>query len=357
MSIKYPRFLFLLVCLSVTAQGTKEAIQQLLPPTDNCVTECRDLPGGMTNNLILCTTAADHHYVFRYPKKPFNETRFTKILSLAQKAAFLQVSPDIYNWNIDQQQMLMHYIENARWPAYQVNEQPYHATMCLLKKFHDHMRLDVVSDEQQSYTPFNWIVTGGKKLLDNPHIPDHLGLAIARVQLLAEKVAPWLELNATICHGDFHKGNVLLAHSGEGLRPWIIDFDSMGVGDPYFDVVKFSRNLQPHQREELFQCYVGESLLTPEEKEHFDIVDKIFLMVVAVIRFKAALETLELTPQSDVLADALSKKDMEELLNSSDSLPSQSTIPASNPDVKMKQLGAVYALHEFLKKTEIYSIQ
>ena len=70
-------------------------------------------------------------------------------------------------------------------------------------------------------------------------------------------MAPWLSTRKVMCHGDFHKENVLLKSCEDGLQPWLIDFDSAEVGHPFFDVFKFSLRLKPEQRNALLQTYLG----------------------------------------------------------------------------------------------------
>ena len=81
---------------------------------------------------------------------------------------------------------------------------------------------------------------------------------------------------------------------------------------------------------------------------HFNIVDNVLRMVVAIIRFKVVLAM----QKSGEWDDFLSKEEMEMLLDSSNSLPSQATIPFNNGNLKDQQFGAVCALHEFLRLSE-----
>ena len=77
------------------------------------------------------------------------------------------------------------------------------------------------------------------------------------------------------------------------------------------------------------------------------MMGNIFLMVIVIVRFRASLKA---TSGQEVL----SKTEMETMLNSSAPLPSSKTVSAASTDPKMKQLGALYALHKFLRKTADY---
>ena len=92
------------------------------------------------------------------------------------------------------------------------------------------------------------------------------------------------------------------------------------------------------------QTYVG-AQPTAEEKEHFGFLSDALLMVIAVNRFKRV----------STVSGLLSRKDMEELLNSAGPLPSVKLIPTDYLHPKLTQLSAVYALHEFLNKSQTYS--
>lgn len=70
-------------------------------------------------------------------------------------------------------------------------------------------------------------------------------------------------------------------------------------------------------------------------------------MVIAIIRFDIALKAQEASGSSALL----SKEEMEDLLNSPNPLPSQSTILLSDPDQKKQWLAAIYALDDFLRNS------
>lgn len=322
------------------------AAQELLPATDKCIVTSEPLLSGLSNNVIKYTTSLGNSYVFREPKKLGDKDRFNKIFSVAQTAAELLVAPHIYNVNQAHQQMLMRYIPNIAWPSYEENEKAYGAVMLTLKRFHDGMRADVLKNNPTRYQPFSAILDKKEYWVTNSHMPDQLKTAFDRMQKMYGKALPWLKTQATICHGDLKKKNVLLEQQKDQLYAWLIDFDYAGVGHPYFDVVKFSQKLPSHQRVKLFEVYL-EHQPTAEETAQFIIADNALRMLIALIRFDLALKAQE-TADPSIL---LSKKEMEDLLNSSEALPSQATILLSDPDPKKQQLAALYALDDFLRNS------
>lgn len=315
---------------SLVTHPLQEKIQQLLPAFDT-LKECADITNGMTNNVVLCRTQSGKEYAFRYPRALEDSLHFKRITELAQRAGHLHIGPRIYHINEPDQQLLMHGIDAMQWPEYEKDEQPYHDTMQLLQRFH----MQMPTDNGAQWCPFKWILNN--EIVGNPLLPAQFALALERVQALQEKCAEWLCKNAKMCHGDFHKGNVLLER--ESRRPWIIDLDSATMGHPYFDVVKFCFKLKLPQRNALFKTYLDH---TPckQEQEQYTLIEKAFLMVIATVRFRLALTK----PPSDLL----SKIQMEEMLNKQ-ILPPCKSVPTNDASPKVKQLGAIYALHEFLR--------
>lgn len=256
------------------------------------------------------------------------------------------VCPHIYNANDEHQQMLMSYIPNVVWPSYEENEQPYVATMHRLKLFHNGMRSAALKNNPTMFQPFAAILDREKYFIDNPEMPHQLKVAFDRIKISYQRMVSWLKKHATIYHGDLKKKNVLIEQKEDQLHPWLIDFEYAAVGHPYFDVVKFSQKLPAQQRVALFQAYVGH-VPTAQETMHFTILDNALRMLIALIRFDLALK-VQASAENPAL---LSKKEMEDLLNSPEALPSQATILLSDPDPKRQQLAAVYALDDFLRNS------
>lgn len=339
-------FLFSYVFLSAQ-NPNNQIIQRLLPEHDSCIVEYQKLPGGLSNDITLYKTSLGNAYIFRQAKKLDDKGHFNNIVALAKKAALLHMAPEIYGADDGRQCMLMAYIENVPWPSFEDNEQPYRAAMVLLRAFHDAMRADALKDKPTEFEPFVSNIKKTEHLLTRPNMPQHVQLACHRMKTMYEYTKSWLEKQATLYEGDCKKGNVLLEQRESELHPWLIDFDSMNIGHPYFDVVKFSFRLPPEQRLLLFEMYLDRQP-TQEERVHFAILDSALRLLIALIRFDVAL-TVHAFDESPEL---LTKKQMEELLDSPQALPSQSTILLRDPDPKIQQLAALYALHDFLRCSE-----
>jgi len=242
--------------------------------------------------------------------------------------------------------MLIEYIESVPWPSYEENPIPYKKTMEILKVFHKKMPCETLLLQPSVYAPFEHILHLGGKLEKQGLVPTQFSLALKKTKKIFEELKPWLKNNATLCHGDFCKQNVLLS---QDLDPILIDFDSASIGDPLFDVVKFSLSLLPEQRLELFETYLGNRPPSIEELRHFELIDLTLLMLIATIRFNFA--------QNQSLEGTLSQTEMDLILTSNKVLPSFLEISFEDASAKARQLGALYALSEFLRKTtDLYTV-
>lgn len=320
-----------------------DAVQKLLPSYEY-VTICEYLPGGQSNNVVLCKTQLDHWYVFRYYKNLKTKEDFIRVLNITQKAADLSIHPRIIGSNDDLQQVLMDYIPGSLWPTYERNKQPYKAAMTILRMLHDALPASAINDYPRAAAPFLSVILNAEILHDQPGLPRQLWQAFKIVNQFHESMLPWLDKHAVLCHGDFKRSNVLLQRNRVSYHPWIIDFDSAAIGHPYYDVVKFSRKLTPAQRTELFEEYLGHAP-TAVETLHFNIIDSVVRMVIAIIRFKLVIALQKLNP----VEESFSQEELEALLDIPDPLPLQATVPLKDACIKEQQLGAVYALHEFLQ--------
>ena len=123
----------------------------------------------------------------------------------------------------------------------------------------------------------------------------------------------------------------------------------MSIGDPLFDVVKFSVALPQKCRMKMLSEYIGERLPTIQEQAHFELMDLALLMVIVIVRFKSAQNVQGFSQER------LTKEEMEKMLDSKDPLPSFLTMPFGDTSPKARQKGAVYALGELLKRSEALS--
>lgn len=317
---------------------------QLLPAGQK-IGSCEHVASGLTNIAVKCTTTSGNVYIFRYAQHPGANHHFYQSYTVAHKAAQLHCAPRIIAVDNVHKCMLMEYIDSAPWPLYENNPQPYKATMKMLRQFHDNMRLITNTiPGSKLYAPFSAIRGKEKQLLSNPLMPHQLKKAFDIIRTYIKRSEGWLEKNGTTYHGDLKNKNVVLERREGELHPLLIDFDYSAMGHPYFDVVKFSQKLEHVQRMELFNVYLGK-VPTTVEKEQFLLMDNTLRMLIALIRFQDFLRAHENNPSAPVLT----KKEMEDLLDSSAPLPSQATILISDPNPKQQQLAAVYALHEFLR--------
>jgi len=307
----------------------------------------KKMEGGFSNNLWQIETNT-RSYILRSPKKKNHPSDFIRILETSKHAFKYGISPQILGEDSDNQHMLLENIEHAPWPSYEENPEPYKATMKALKCFHEKMKLHLSKEKEISYAPFTLNFNESKDLEKLPDMPVHFSRALKKVQILYERLKPWLKNHATLCHGDFHKGNVLLSKERK-LTPLLIDFDSMSTGDPIFDVVKFSVALPQECRIEMLSNYIGDHFPTKQEHAHFELMDLALLMVIVIVRFKSAQSAQELFQYG------LTKEEMEKILDSKESLPSFLTVPFDDTSPKARQKGAIYALGEFLKRSEATS--
>lgn len=310
--------------------------KMLTTPKD--IQKIEKMEGGFSNDIWQVYTE-DKKYILREKSRKVKTASFIKDLEIAKKASFHGVGPEVIGVNIRKQQMLIEYIDNISWPTYEENSKPYKDTMQALRTFHEKMPSATPLHKTALYTPFEYILRVGQRLEKAGKVPKQYSFALKMIKELFKELKPWLKKNATLCHGDFCKQNVLLSPS---LTPTLIDFDSSSIGDPFFDLVKFSLSLLPHQRQELFQEYLGSNSPSLEQQRHFQIADLTLLMLISTIRFNFA--------ENGEMNDILSKQDMELLLESSSTLPSFFEIPFEDTSPKARQLGALYALAEFLNK-------
>jgi P-type Cu+ transporter len=331
---------FFLVCDIKSAPSYKEplsSVKQMLNSKEKVINITK-LKGGCVNHIWDVQTIKSR-YVLREKIEKIKNASFIKDLEMAQKASVNQVGPRLFGFNLSLQQMLLKYIEGVRWPTLEINIEPYKKTMQVLREFHEKMPIDIL-EEKGGFAPFDFIFFTGAFLEKGGSVPSHFSLALKKMESIFLDLEPWLKKNAKLCHGDFTKHNVLLSKDG---TPILIDFDSTSVGDPLFDVVKFCLPFSYDQRLDLFKAYLGNEVPSIEELSHFEAMDLSMLMLVASLRFQSSLNTAQ--------EEILSVSEMESILDSKEKLPSFLDIPFENTSAKARQLGALYALSEFLSRS------
>jgi aminoglycoside phosphotransferase (APT) family kinase protein len=341
--------LLIFFCISFLFKGNffidkslKNKLYLILPQGER-IQKVENVGGGFSNYLWRVETDKGS-YVFREPKSKDSSIQFESLLHVSRHASEQELSPKLVGENVDEQHILLEYIDHIPWPSYEENSSPYHKTMKLLRAFHETMQPFVHELGKGDFAPFDFILSEGQSLEEIENMPVQFSTALRRLEEMLEGLKPWLRRYATLCHGDFHRGNVLL-NKKNGGDPTLIDFDSMMIGDPIFDVVKFSIFLEEEARLKLFEEYLGGRQPTPEEQAHFEQMDLALLMVIAVVRFKSALKVRE------HFQELLTKDEVEAMLNSEEFLPSFREVPFDHTSPRARQIGAIYALGEFLNRT------
>lgn len=318
-------------------------IYKLLGPNE-AIVDIQPIGGGFANELWLVATQGGR-YVMRAPHEYAAAETFERSLAVGLLAAEWHLAPPILAVDKHKQQTLMAYVSSEPWPLYQDAAEPFQRAMEVLRTWHDRLAPLAVDWPHAPPAPFAGIFERGDQLASYPQVPVHFSVARQRCQRMLACLQPWLEQHATLCHGDFHKGNVLLSAGDEKYWPLIIDFDTVVWGHPFFDVAKFSAGMAPQARWELLRSYLGR-VPTSVDESHFELMDVALLMVVALVRYESALAG------AGGEGDLLSKEQAEALLNAPELLPSFTSIPFGEQSPQMRQLGAIYALGEFLRRTE-----
>ena len=299
-------------------------------------TQLEKISGGCANDLWKVEMPFGVIHILRTPKVKVSEVLFSRISEISKRAFEAGVGVKVLEIHYDEQKLLLEYIKEERWPTYDVDREPYHATMKALKCFHEKVSLSI--HPEAYFAPFSFIFNASTSLQTHPDMPVHYTTAIKRTNQIYAQLQPLLKNNAVLCHGDFHKGNVLLS---KNCPPKLIDFDSAAFGDPLFDVVKFSVALPKPARQSLFAEYL-ERVPTPQDQSHYELADLALLMVITTVRFKSV------PPDTQ---PRLTKSEMETLLDSPTPLPSFLNVPFGDTSPKARQLGALYALSEFLSRS------
>ncbi len=316
----------------------ENCIQKMLPKEESLV-RVEQLQGGFVNTIWQVYTSKGR-YILREKAKKVSASAFLKDIEMAKRASEYGIGPELIGTNIRRQQILLQYIEHVDWPKFKKNDEPYKKAMIALKTFHEKMPSSRRFDKSDSYAPFSYIFYKGKQMKEE--LPREFSLALQKLESFLEELTPWLKEHAVLCHGDFCKSNVLLS---KDLSPHLIDFDSASIGDPLLDIAKFSLSLPKEQRLELFRTYLGSSFLSNEELRHFEMIDLSVLMLISTCRFDAA--------QNSSQEEKLSKSEMEEILHTEKPLPSFLKVSFKDTSPKAKQLAALFALAEFMKRSEV----
>lgn len=316
-----------------------KAIQSFFPL--EYVQSIHKINQGCANDVWIIKTN-DLQYVIRIQQQKIASEEFDQILYAFQLASHHQLGPQLISYNTEQQSLLLEYIESIPWPTYENDPLPYHETVRTLNQFH----LKMPKKQTQTFAPFSLIFEQAKEIekqMGHEKLPHHFFKALKVAEKIDQELQPWLQEHAVLCHGDFHLGNVLLK-TVTPLEPYLIDFDSITMGHPFFDFVKFTLFLKQDQRLALLSTYLGGRSPSLNELDHLEKMDLTIRLLVTTTRWKSVNDAMI---HSD---DLLTKSEMQALLDQEEPLPSFLSIAFENPSLKQRQLGGLYALHEFLRR-------
>lgn len=310
---------------------------KLLPKTE-VIISIENLQTGFNNDLWKISTS-QNEYILRKPKAAISNDHFQQRLQTYQEAHKEGIGPNVISHSTEDQAILFSYIPKASWPSPAADMKPYCQAMQALKVFHSKMSKGKMHNR---YEPFQTI-QNNVEACDQRELPEQFHQAMKKLKMLEGMLTPWLQKNACLTHGDFHRDNILISEK----NPLIIDLDNAGLGHPYIDIAQFSVALTDDQIMQLFHAYTDTDDCSAEARQQFAAMQLTFLMVVASNRFKLAHEN----KYPDEIT--LSKSDMEEILRSEEPLPSFLSISYADKSAIARQKGALYALHAFLRQIKL----
>lgn len=83
-----------------------------------------------------------------------------------------------------------------------------------------------------------------------------------------------------VCHGDFHKNNVIMSRG----ETFLIDWTTAALGDRFYDLAKYTLPLTPEHTEHLLDSYCGNEA-TLADKAHFFLTQMMTLMTLVLNRY------------------------------------------------------------------------
>jgi len=184
---------------------------------------------GMTESTFL----VDGSYVV---KLYGSESEFLKCSEAYHLAFEIGVAPRIHHLDFKEFVIIMQYIRPQEEPDIQ-------EALSLLKKFHRPLENE----------PF---ATIHKRIRQIEELGfDLFQEAEERLYTIEEGIPRLI----TLCHFDFHKGNMITAE-----RTYLIDFDDVGYGHPYYDLAKFTLLDKRFTPKEILSIYLERE---PEDEE------------------------------------------------------------------------------------------
>lgn len=297
---------------------------------------------GKTTSSVNYLICGSKNQYWLHKKRYSSGQRAALYARIVQAAGILKVGPKIFIEDYQRGEFLFDYITICEWPSFNEDSMPYYQTMQALKKFHQRITGKVVvpSHVQGKFNPWTGLIKRAVSLWQKEkQLPAHFYTMIVKLKLIFLSVQNWLELNATFCHCNFERQNVLF----DGKQVYVVGWKDFGWGHPFFDVVRFSQGLEEGDAIKIFENYLGHP---PNDREiaHFYLIHLTLLASVVVTRFGEAYQSRT--------ANLIHKMEAEDLLNAKE-LPSHTTVALVSE--KTKQKCGIFALSEFLRRTDITS--
>lgn len=299
-------------------------------------------------NRFWKITSEQGCYLLRQFKEPIDYRQFRKLAFAAQSASVNMLGPEVFATDGPTRSLVMRPLDAVEWPPFEIDSIPYFESMRALRAFHKlSLNTSPFFGPPDQLYPFHFIAAKCSPLFKARNIPRQFFVALKGMIDLFERARPWLEANATVYHGDFHRENILLTKELDVWGIHVIGFDFCEFGHPYYDVVKFCIGLTRAQRHALFTEYLGKKNSTLQEKVHLEINHFAYLTMVAIVCFQSLLDK-----PSSLEDPQMTREEMEEMLDSQEKLPPFTSILKRDNTSKQRQLGAVYAIGELLRKIE-----
>lgn len=157
-----------------------------------------------------------------------------------------------------------------------------HLSECSEDSFEDYARvLQTLSQvhtlkSENKYYPFNQIDHLWELVKKKP-TPFYFVQAWERWQEIKQALASF---EACLCHGDFHRKNVLIDEDHVSF----IDWEEASYGDPFADVVKLLLQAPEHLEKPLLQSYLSRTV-TLEDQIHFDLMKQCMVLFSCLNRY------------------------------------------------------------------------
>lgn len=241
------------------------------------------LDGGLT-----CSTYQFTHenitYVLKFLNRTTELSTLLREMWIFQLASEYDVAPKIVHFDLEERAILMHFAPGTPLDLDDVTS----ARQALLK-----LKLMHNSLPNQ---PFAAIKERGAKILENKiDLASQLTHALEIVAEI-EKLVNLQGIGPTLCHSDFHTGNILT----DGNEAWLIDWSSANFGHPYYDIAKLTYKLDFEPAKAYLRTYLERD---PNEKEKalFYMIRLLCHMTIATNRYLKAHSSSEQLQVADTL--------------------------------------------------------